>query len=265
MTFPASPRVVFRTNPLEEVVCQLNFPTILEIGTEAAKFQNVIRDRYPLYEHEQSQFAIPKEIGEMIGQLPVQFPVDGGRHKFSTADGSKTISLATEFVALSDRDYESWEAFSEEVERARRALEEKYGPAFYTRIGLRYRNVIDREKLGLQGTPWQLLFKPSLLGLLGAEDEIGEKVSEVAARASIDLREIPGARITIRHGLGKRVANNKDVYLIDIDTYTGERSQSQHVDQILAHFHEVAGHFFRWAITDALSTALGRRQPARDV
>src|SRR5262249_54494249 len=137
MTFPPSPRVVYGKNPLEEVICQLQFPTILKIRTDLpTEFQERIRDRYPIYQSEQPQ--VPKEIAEMIAHLPGAIPT--GTHRFSTAEGSKSIILSPEFVTFSDKKYERWETFSEEVERARRGIEEIYSPSFYTRIGLRYRD-----------------------------------------------------------------------------------------------------------------------------
>lgn len=258
MTFPASKRVVFQKNPLEQVVCQLRFPTILEISAEMpAKFQNLVRDQYPLYERDQPK--VPKQIEEMIAHLPLQLPREAGTHKFTTADGNKSISLASEFVAFTDKKYEHWEKFSREVERARRALEDIYKPAFYTRIGLRYKDVIDREDLGLQKTPWESLLKPSLLGLLGAKEEVGKHVNDIATQASIDLEEIEGAHATIQHGLGRRMPDNRQVYIVDMDVYTEERSESHNVAKILAEFNKLAGNFFRWAITDVLHAALEPR------
>jgi uncharacterized protein (TIGR04255 family) len=45
MTFPEdSPRVIYGRNPLEQVICQIRFPTILKIDTELpAAFQEQIR------------------------------------------------------------------------------------------------------------------------------------------------------------------------------------------------------------------------------
>ena len=50
MVFPNFERVVYKKNPLEEVICQLRFPPILRIDSgNAADFQDVIRQDYPLY------------------------------------------------------------------------------------------------------------------------------------------------------------------------------------------------------------------------
>ncbi len=259
MTFPQSDRVIFHQNPLEEVICQLKFPTILEISAERpAKFQNKIRGDYPLYEADQPTF--PKELEELVSGLPIPKSAEGVTYKFIAPDGSKVVSLGSEFVAFIDTKYVRWEKFLREINRAQEALEEIYKPAFYTRIGLRYRDIIDREKLGIANEPWESLLKPSLLGLLGAQDNVGRHVDQIKTEASIRIEEVPGARATIRHGIGRRINNNKEVYIIDIDLYTPERSISQDVSEILRRFNQLTGNFFRWAITSRLRDVLEPRE-----
>jgi uncharacterized protein (TIGR04255 family) len=256
MTFPESNRIVFAKNPLVEVICQLRFPTILEItAVEPALFQKQIREAYPLYEFDQPK--VPEQVAQVIGPLPLPVP---GTHKFSTENGAKSISISADFVAFTDKDYDDWENFSREVERARRALEDTYKPAFYARIGLRYRDVIEREQLGVGSEPWNELLQPALIGLLGAQDGIGDSVSEIRTQASFDLKTESKAKATVRHGLIRRSPEAGLSYLIDMDIYTEERTESKDVNKILVEFNKMAGNFFRWSITPRLRDALGRRQ-----
>lgn len=259
MTFPQSPRVVFDRNPLAEVICQLKFPTILEIGAERpARFQNEIREVYPLYEV--GQPSLPKELAEIFTKLPIPQPADGVTYKFLSESGDQLISLSPEFVAFTDKKYVRWERFSKEVERAKEALEGIYKPAFYTRIGLRYRDVIDKEALGLGEEPWeQLLWRP-LTGLLSARDGIGAHVREIRTEAFIKIDEVDDGFATVRHGLGRTASGNREVYVIDMDFYTTERTLSEHVLGILQTFNRLNGNFFRWVITDKLRDALGPRE-----
>ena len=51
MPFPDSERVIYQRNPLLEVICQLRFPSILRIDSEApAVFQERVRKEYPMYQ-----------------------------------------------------------------------------------------------------------------------------------------------------------------------------------------------------------------------
>lgn len=259
MTFPHSDRVVFNKNPLESVTCQLKFPTILEISTERpAKFQNEIRNDYPLFEKEQS--GIPKEFEQFIAGLPIPSVAEAVTYKFITREGTRLISLGPEFVAVKDDKYVRWEKFSGEVARAQAALEAIYKPAFYTRIGLRYKDVIDKAKLGIANESWETLLNPSLLGLLSAQDNVGSHVDLIQSEASMLIEEVQDARATIRHGKGRRKSNQSEVYIIDIDFYTTERSNGNDVIEILGRFNRLGGDFFRWAITDRLRALLEPRE-----
>lgn len=260
MTFPESDRVIFDKNPLEQVICQLRFPTILEITTEQpARFQNAIRGDYPLYEIDQAVGNLPKEFAELMAQLPISQPVASPTHKFTSADGDRVVSLSGNSVAFADKRYERWETFSAEVFRAQRALEDIYQPAFYARIGLRYTNVVDRARIGIGDEPWDSLLGPSLLGLLGAPDVAGKDIEAIKSEATVLIDEVPGAKATIRHGTAERTPDKAKVYVIDVDFYTVERSTNEHVAQILAEFNRHNGNFFRWAITDKLHAALEPR------
>lgn len=264
MTFPKSERVIFDQNPLEEVICQLRFPTILEISTsKPANFQNKIRDSYPLFELDQQIF--PKEIADILARFPISKQAESINYKFISEDSSKVVSLNPEFIAFTDRKYVRWERFSKEIMKAKGALEEIYNPAFYTRIGLRYRDVIDKEKIGVADASWHELLKSFLIGLLGSHDNAGIHIRDIKTEATIQLEEVPGGLATIRHGIEKVGPEEKEVYFIDADFYTTERSKSQDVFTILRTFNQLAGDFFRWVITDTLRDVLGpRKLPPED-
>lgn len=260
MLFPESPRVVYQNNPLEEVLCQLRFPAILQISTvDPAGFQNRIRDRYPLYTRQEEvgfPKEIPKEIAEVLAHLPFPKPSEDIIHKFLIDDSSRLISLTRGFLAITDRKYRRWEDFSAEVLLAMSALEEEYHPAFYSRIGLRYVDVISRTKLGLEGEPWGSLINPAVAGVLG-ENGVSAAVRETKSEVLFELNEDPVTKgfAKLRHGL-VNPQDGGDAYLFDVDFFTTERSSSTDVAGILHRFNRLAGYLFRWAITPKLAEAL---------
>ncbi len=256
MPFPQSRRVVFENNPLTEVICQLRFPAILEIGAEdPAEFQKRIRRAYPLYETDNGGTQLPKEISSLIEQLRLpHFPQTvRPTHKFSSEDSSRSISLSTDFVAVTDRGYTRWEQFRVEIRRAKEVLEDVYGPAFYSRVGLRYQDTIDREKLGIGEEPWDSLINPQLLGALGARD-IEREVEEISTVALVTVNELDGGFVRIRHGLMR--SEGRRAYVIDSDFYTEARRAKDDVLAALDTFGRIAGNLFRWATTDRLREAL---------
>ncbi len=261
MPFPASRRVVFRKNPLDQVICQLRFPTILEIGSQQpAAFQKRIRHEYPFYEKDESdnviQQVLPKEMADLISKLPLSLGQQSGHaaHKFKTAEDTRLITLTTDSIAVSEKKYTRWEQFHPEVLRAQEALEEEYHPAFYTRVGLRYQDVIDQSSLGVQ-EPWNRLINPVMIGILGSEELQGE-LTEIRTAALIRVDGVRGGNVRLVHGLAKQRSSGLVVYVIDADFYTETRCGRDDIVGILDTFRTAAGNLFRWAATDRLREIL---------
>lgn len=256
MPFPESQRVVYKNNPLAEVICQLRFPTILEIGSEdPAGFQKRIRSRYPLYARDEPGARMPREISEIVAQLRLPIGTERTTHKFLTEDSNRFVSLANDFIAVTEKQYSRWEHFRDEIGVAQAALEQVYQPSFYSRVGLRYQDIIDKTKLGLGSEPWESLVSPSIIGVLGAP-EVGGRVQEIRTEARIALDEVAGGFVTLRHGLVESSPNGGQAYRIDADFFTQERSDAEHVLGILDTFNRLAGNLFRWAISARLRDAL---------
>ncbi len=260
MTFPNSPRVVYRKNPLVEVICQLRFPTILRIGVNGvADFQDKVRQEYPLYELQEPSFEFPqfpKELSAILEQLHLPKPIGSVTHKFLTKDSQRFISLSQGFLALREAKYRRWESFKTEMEKAELALRELYQPAFYSRIGLRYRDVISRRALGLDGVKWRDLLQPHLLGELGAED-VADSVVQMHTRVVIQTPDVPGGRVTLTHGLVIAPETNEDCYALDADFAVEQKESIDEPFSILDKFNRLAGRLFRWAITETLHDAMG--------
>jgi uncharacterized protein (TIGR04255 family) len=257
MPFPESPRVVFEQNPIAEVICQLRFPSILEVSaSEPAAFQAKLRAEYPLYERQDAS-AVPKEIADLLAAVPFKAPHDV-THRFSTEDSKRTVALNRDFLAVSESHYIEWDLFSREVERAKAALEDIYQPAFYVRTGLRYRNVIDRAKLGLQGEPWSALLKAPFVGILGAP-EVRDQVQQMQSVAVVGLDSyVKGGVAVIRYGVSP-TAEGEQQYVVDTDLFTAERHKPGDVAGVLAIFNRLDGNLFRWAIAERLHKALRPR------
>jgi uncharacterized protein (TIGR04255 family) len=263
MPFPDSPRVIYDRNPLAEVICQFRFPTILRISSaDMANFQDKIRAEYPLYESKEPSFEfvnVPKEFTALFEQLP--FTKMGGAvtHKFSTKDKNRLISLSQDFLAFSDTKYRQWESYKKEIEKAEEALQQNFKPAFYSRIGLRYKDLINPAELGIgeniQGEKWGDLLQSHILGELG-DKYVGDNIADTRTRSIIQIPEIEGANVTLIHGLVKQVGTPES-YLIDAD-FALEKSEGINGSiEILDKFNRLAGRLFRWTITDTLHKAMG--------
>ena len=133
------------------------------------------------------------------------------------------------------------------------ALEQVYSPTSYTRVGLRYKDVIRRDSLGLQGANWRDLLRPELVGEL-ADTNICDSVEETLTQTVLRLPEF-GAKVRLQHGLA--IENNQQLYVSDNDLFTEKRTELPDVYATLQYFSAQAHRLFRWCISDRLHDAMG--------
>ena len=259
VVFPDSPREEYRNNPIEEVICQFRFPSILKIGTTApAEFQDSIRRQFPLYQPQDALPPMPEQVRGVLSQLGIenllgsQFP---SVHQFVTEDGTSTVSLQTDFIALRVTKYERWEVFREQLESIERSFRNIYEPQFYSRVGLRYRDVIVRENLGLDGVAWSELLNRDLVGFYG-QYGASELVTQAVAATQMKLPNVENAQITLQHGLQAQTDETPSIYFIDTDIATEQRTELDDAFLLLDQFNRAAGNIFRWAISDILRDAM---------
>lgn len=260
MPIPESDRVIFRNNPLAEVVCQLRFPGVLRIEAEApAAFQDRIRADYPEYRQTSGLPAdlLPPAIAILQGANP---EVPRCIHEFAATDTTWSVSLARTFLALKTTQYERWEEFSRRIQALMSTLVEIYRPAYYSRVGLRYVDVIQRSRLGLQSSSWADLLEPHIVGEF-AEPSWADEIDLSTKQISLRISQ-PDNRVMIRHGLAFAEGTNEPCYVFDADFFlAGQRTEPCNAGEILERFHRYAGNLFRWCITPALHDALDPQPP----
>lgn len=259
MPFPDADRVLYESNPLDEVICQVKFPPILKIDAEEpAGFQEQIRADYPNYESKPSVRVtgnIPPQLAELLGS---ELPLVGKKaHEFSSRDELWKLSLTRNFFALTCKRYERWEEFRRRVEAGLVALQRTFAPAYFTRIGLRYQDNISRSRLGLAETPWSELLKPAVAALLGAND-IADDVMAVQTASLVNLPNDIG-QAQFKFSRAAKPESGEADFLIDGDFFTEKQTEPTDVLARLDAFNRQARLFFRWCISDRLHHAMGPR------
>jgi uncharacterized protein (TIGR04255 family) len=258
--FPDSDRVVYGRNPLIEVICQLRFPPILRIAAEApVAFQEKIRNEFPLFSEKfpevnvEMPLGVPPAIAELVkGNFPKRKLIG---YDFVSADEKWKVSLTRDFLSLSTSQYTRWEHFRQHLEGPLQALIGVYAPAFFTRVGLRYQDLIQRSPLGLPpATKWSELIKPHIAGV-HAVPELEGAVEESMGQLLISLPQFK-AKVRINYGIVQTVESGEKCFLIDADYYTEERTKTDAVDGILTYFNKQSGRLFRWCIEDRLQEAM---------
>lgn len=256
--FPRSAHVIYEQSPLAEVICQLRFPPILRISSESpAMFQEQIRGAYPLFREKTgpAPLSLPEGLAHVL-QVDLSVVPRGQNYDFLSEDEYWTVGLTREFIALSTTNYDTWEDFRNHLRLPLSRLVDLYSPAFFSRIGLRYRNLIRRSQVGLDESPWADLLEPHIAGELKGP-EVAVKIKS-AQRDILIATDVFDGDVRIRHGL---VSDEKgeQCYTIDSDFFTTKRTDTGNAIEVLDEFNKIAGRLFRWCITDELHEALGPR------
>ena len=258
MPFPPASRVLYRRNPLDRVICQLRFPPILRIEAEPpAAFQERIRSLFPNFaESSGLALEIPTPFGEqlapnMFGQL-IQ-PLVNKNYEFSSQDSAWKVTLTRTFIALTTTKYERWEEFKARFQAPLEALTAEYSPSYFSRIGLRYTDVIRPAVVGLAGRPWRDLLSPALIGMFCSPD-VADSVDRFQSVHELRLSENSGTvRITTKL---VKMPDQDDAFVIDSDYFDTSQTQLADAPVKLDSFNRQSTRFMRWAITNTLHNAL---------
>lgn len=240
-------RVKYKKNPLAEVIYQLRFPTILSINaSEPVAFQEKVREQFPFYQklvntNEIDINGVKQTLGKEIN------------YEFVTQDRGTKINLTSSFIAVSSVKYERWEYFRKIVEEVRIAFEEVYHPPFYVRVGLRYKDVIDRQVLGVEDKGWTELIQPHILGTISTDNQNSLKQWIVNCEFS-DIESKVQTRQIFQ--LSQKVGTNNLVIIFDCDYFLMDTIQKENVLALSNMLHEKSSTFIRSAITTTLHEAM---------
>ena len=240
---PTFDRVLFKRAPLVQVICQVRFPPILEIGKETpVEFQKRIRSDYPEFEVMDAVSISPATDAEKasFGSLTAVL-------KFADQSRQWTISLSPTFVSLDTKKYSSFEMFLEKFQKPWNAAQECYDLSTLTRIGLRFINKLHITPGENPARYWADRINPALAGYLGTElMQGGVSQSQHEIRLQGD-----DYQLTIRHGLER-----KGDYRLDYDCYTDAPTSSEGIESLLAKFNDILYGIFRWSLSERLFNEL---------
>jgi uncharacterized protein (TIGR04255 family) len=257
MEFPETERVIFKKSPLKEVICQVRFPSILSIETEIpSKFQDRIRDEYPLFnEKVEVRFKITKDATvELPDFADIQPSHDRNKnYEFVSSDENWKINLTSGFLTLSTHAYTRWEEFALHFDNAYKALLEIYKPPFFTRIGLRYKDIISRSDLGFDGVPWSELLEPHILGILIAPN-LNDGILQIQHVTEIAL--LDNCVVRIASGLLPNQDEGDSDFVIDSDFFTTSKTEIPQTLDKLDFFNTQGTRLIQWSTTKKLQDAM---------
>ena len=257
MHFEEFERVEYKHNILFEVVFEARFPDIMKISKEdPAEFQDIIRkEGYPEFELEVPLIpqGMPKELEAAVGTNKV--------FRFFTEERDWQVSLTKNSIALAcTANYRNYEDFSERLKKVLEVFCDIYEPSYFTRIGLRYRDIANKTILSpitvdVKDFIPEYIF-PELSILETKEVKSLEKISrlddgDVNANVVHVLSEVSGK-------FGKHQLENEESYIIDVDCFV--ESRIERINDVVNKcntFKRLIWNIFQWSITDKLREAMG--------
>ncbi len=257
MPFPEQKRIVYKKNPLERVICQLRFPPILKIETEIpAAFQEKIRRNFPNFlEKSELQVEVPIGAqGQLISDGPGKIIQSVSKNlEFASENEEWKINFTRSFIALTSLNYTRWEKFKEKLSIPFDAFLEIYSPENFSRLGLRYIDIIKRSDLGLDNVNWDELLQPYLLGMLATQD-VGPGVEGYESKHEIKL----GDGTSIVRIITKLVELEKGEvgFVIDSDFFTTTKTEINEAISKLDYFNTRGSRLIQWCITERLHNAM---------
>jgi uncharacterized protein (TIGR04255 family) len=261
MPFPEVESVHYNKQQLERVICQIRFPTVLKIDTDTpVNFQEKIRSIYPQFEETSEVFfELDTNAKSQLQQDFSQIlrPPESKNYAFTSKDEIWHVNLNKVFFSLTTKKYDTWNDFKDRLVFVFDSLNEAYNPNLFTRVGLRYIDVIKRSSLAMEGNEWKELLNEHIIGSLSS-DEIKNNISNYENRFRIRLNnEMGNARVLSR--TVREIKSGESCFMLDFDLYQVGKFDQKYVFNTLEALHSKAYSIFRWCVKDKLHYAMEPR------
>lgn len=221
----------YTRNFLQQAVCELRFPTLMSLSgpKPPAALVDALRQDYPYL--------------ELGNEVTIGMGTQGNTnaHIFRAAKMNWVVTVKQSAIIVETTGYTEYAQMRKRVLAVVEAAANVIDSDFFTRIGLRYINVIDANSDPKDG--W---INPTLLGPLASGEFSG--VREFAGKLQLEADD---GGITLHHGIGfragKMVRPEYPDYTLDIDSFRNEVPVSE-AAAALDSIHGQAFDMFDWAI-----------------
>jgi len=224
----------YKRNFLKQAVCEFRFPTLMELGEQRppASFVKSLRKSYPHLE-------LNNEVTLGLGAGNAG---SSNIHIFRSAKFNWNVTLKQNALTIETNSYTGFNNLRERVMQVVEAAEKVIDSDFFTRIGLRYINVVSSGDDDV--TDWinPLLVSPLMSSSFTGINDFGGKMQLMAEDGGCLLQ----------HGIqfsNVAASTPKPDYVVDIDTYRTEVSLND-VGAAIDIMHRQAFDIFDWAIAE---------------
>lgn len=244
LSVPKEKSVRYERNFIALAVCELRFPTLLELEAKPpVAIQAKLRKGYPFYE---------AQVLETGGSDGLSREV---RYLFRSKEQKWTVTLRSFSLALETSAYVDFEDFYPRMLDVLDKSKAHLDTDFLTRVGLRYINAIPIEDGKLEGWICPDLAGSLTKGVFGSVDRF-----QGAVQGYTEL-----GQFTFRHGTKHNDFSdeeNQRKYYLDFD-YFAENVEVSRVPELLKGFHETNFSFFHWCLGEKAKALLGASTPKK--
>ncbi len=244
-------RLEFIQNPLVDVILRLDFAPILDVDTQEilAKFQRGIKQWFPYYEKKTEYLHRIDSLA--IGSKPIEFLA----HDFISKDRSQIISISQTAFVINFKQYKSFKQFEDIFKNNWKLFKNAFStPSMITRLGLRYVNLIEKEKFMNKDETWSDLINPELVPELKNYMQIKNHCYIKSLNKDIGLC-LQNDNVNLRLAILKAAEEEKDAFLIDIDSFLEDKTNGiieEEINERITNFNIKTRNIFRPLITPRL-------------
>lgn len=223
---PRQEHKVFQRNPLVAVVVELRFFPILKVPDRVADFQEEVRSMFPAFE------GVTRQLVNLGPVAPVEVRSER-LFNFHKPDQSATLTLSTSSLALECRRHERRESFIRDVKLGIDALGKTYGTVVPTRLGLRYVDLVDKERIEAdlgRKTAWPDLVSERFLAVPTGFADLQDTLFACEVASSMS-----NGGQTVRYGLVQD-ADGRVKFRLDADRYVESNVDPSRVVELLEVF-----------------------------
>lgn len=244
LNVPLEKSVRYETNYIQTAVCELRFPTLLELeSSPPIKFQSALRKLYPFYTE------LP-DVSFDLGNTSTTRK----KYLFESKKRDWAISLGANSISLETKKYTDFDDFNNHFTTMLNAIGDILDTDFFTRFGLRYINTVPLPGKNMDRKDIDKWINPVLVGSL--------KGGELGTLRTFNCElsgHIDGGGYTFRHGFASPVNPDKESlsYLLDYD-YFRDGIEYQDVSAAMKQFSEQNFSLFMWSLGEKSIEALGK-------
>ncbi len=251
-TFPDAERVELETPPLELVVCQIRFPTVLALAANhpPEEFQRRLRGTYPVSRRQQLATV---EVGAQA------FPGLSSSlvWLFEDRESQWTVSLGAEFLSLETRRYRRFDEFIERFLAAFGEVRQLYPIELRERLGLRHVDRISRARQPFLPEDWSRAVRQEVLVFRQFHQADEPQMSNIEGRFTFGDQMLTVRCVYLDRGFA---GASTEELVLDFDCYTERRAGLDGLEDILRNFRRLSYNAFRWALGDVINF-FARTQP----